>query len=222
MAVVVLANNPLNSIERRLYALDSGLLFCLRATVFRTQVAANAAVFSFYGRLLKSTARNQQVAASRSIPIRSGTRSVAGFLRGFLLTNRNAVSAGRAPGARRRSPRDYDENHVLPERPEPSRIVLKTGPARTRTEDQGIHSTPPFPEGVDYLFTPVGCGTLLPVIKRDSSAQVVSAPSGGVPPAWLRVAIGIASVKVSLNSSRPLRTLRCEGTIIDESPALTN
>ena len=41
------------------------------------------------------------------------------------------------------------------------------GPARTRTEDQGIHSTPPFPEGVDYLFTPVGCGTLLPVIKRD-------------------------------------------------------
>jgi hypothetical protein len=34
------------------------------------------------------------------------------------------------------------------------------GPARTRTEDQGIHSAPPFPEGVDYLFTPVGCGTL--------------------------------------------------------------
>ena len=28
------------------------------------------------------------------------------------------------------------------------------GPARTRTEDQGIHSTPPFPVGVDYLFTP--------------------------------------------------------------------
>ena len=34
------------------------------------------------------------------------------------------------------------------------------GPARTRTEDQGIHSAPPFPEGVDYLFTHVGCGTL--------------------------------------------------------------
>ncbi len=34
------------------------------------------------------------------------------------------------------------------------------GPARTRTEDQGIHSTPPFPVGVDYLFTHVGCGTL--------------------------------------------------------------
>ncbi len=53
------------------------------------------------------------------------------------------------------------------------------------------------------------------------SAQVVSAPSGGVPPTWLRVAIG-RTVKVSLNSSRPLRTLRCEGTIRDESPALTN
>lgn len=35
-----------------------------------------------------------------------------------------------------------------------------SGPARTRTEDQGIHLAPPFPEGVDYLFTPVGCGTL--------------------------------------------------------------
>jgi hypothetical protein len=31
-----------------------------------------------------------------------------------------------------------------------------------------------------------------------------------------------AAGEVSLNSSRPLRTLRCEGTIIDESPALTN
>ena len=92
---------------------------------------------------------------------------------------------------------------------------VRNGPARTRTEDQGIHSTPPFPEGVDYLFTPVGCGTLVPVIKRNCSAQVVSAPSGGVPPAWLRVAIGatLEAGEVSLNSSRPLRTLRCEGTI---------
>jgi hypothetical protein len=70
-----------------------------------------------------------------------------------------------------------------------------SGPARTRTEDQGIHSTPPFPVGADYLFTLVGCGTLVPVIKRNSSAQVVSAPSGGVPPAWLRVAIGIAPLR---------------------------
>ena len=34
------------------------------------------------------------------------------------------------------------------------RLLTKNGgPARTRTEDQGIHSTPPFPKGVDYLFT---------------------------------------------------------------------
>ena len=39
-------------------------------------------------------------------------------------------------------------------------MLLDGGPARTRTEDQGIHLTPPFPEGVDYLFTPEGCGTL--------------------------------------------------------------
>ena len=39
-------------------------------------------------------------------------------------------------------------------------IWVSGGPARTRTEDQGIHSIPPFPEGVDYLFTPEGCGTL--------------------------------------------------------------
>ena len=45
--------------------------------------------------------------------------------------------------------------------------LWNSGPARTRTEDQGIHSTPPFPARVDYLFTPVGCGTLVPVIKRN-------------------------------------------------------
>ena len=33
------------------------------------------------------------------------------------------------------------------------------------------------------------------------SPQVVSAPSGGVPPAWLRIALG-RTVRVSLNSSR--------------------
>src|SRR5580658_3782290 len=101
---------------------------------------------------------------------------------------------------------------------------LNSGPARTRTEDQGIHSTPPFPARVDYLFTPVGCGTLVPVIKRNYSAQVVSAPSGGAPPAWLRIASGHRSCfeagEVSLNSSRPLHTLRCEGTILLMSPLL--
>jgi hypothetical protein len=51
----------------------------------------------------------------------------------------------------------------------------------------------------DYLFTlaakaAVGCGTLEPVIKGPrrctGSPQVVSAPSGGAPPAWLRIAAG--------------------------------
>jgi hypothetical protein len=48
------------------------------------------------------------------------------------------------------------------------------GPGRIRTCNQGIHSAPMFPKGVDYLFTrvpaavgsqSVGCGTLQPVIK---------------------------------------------------------
>ena len=68
------------------------------------------------------------------------------------------------------------------------------GPAGIRTQDQGIRVVPPFPAGADYLFTrgairPCGCGTLLPVIKGTRSPQVVSAPSGGVPPARLRIAI---------------------------------
>jgi len=90
---------------------------------------------------------------------------------------------------------------------------MVVGPVGLEPTTKGFTLAPPFPEGVDYLFTPMGCGTLLPVIKRDYSAQVVSAPSGGVPPAWLRVAINRIA-KVPLNSSRPLRTLRCEGTIL--------
>ena len=77
------------------------------------------------------------------------------------------------------------------------------GPTRTRTWDQWIRLCPAFLPGADYLITlahvlagrdehAVGCGTLKPVIKdawaRSPSPQVVSAPSGGVPPAWLRVA----------------------------------
>jgi hypothetical protein len=53
------------------------------------------------------------------------------------------------------------------------------------------------------------------------SSQVVSAPSGSALPAWLRVAIGRQYQKVSLNSSRPLHGFHREGTIFDESPALT-
>ena len=39
---------------------------------------------------------------------------------------------------------------------------------------------------------PVGCGTLDACHQGHCSPQVVSAPSGGVPPAWLRVAISRA------------------------------
>ena len=73
----------------------------------------------------------------------------------------------------------------LPIVPEHCELV---GPLGLEPRTKGFTSAPPFPAGVDYLFTPVGCGTLLPVIKRDLRAQVVSAPSGGVPPAWLRIA----------------------------------
>jgi hypothetical protein len=45
----------------------------------------------------------------------------------------------------------------------PSAVL--TGPGRIRTYDQGIHSAPAFPPGVDYLFTRargvrLGCGML--------------------------------------------------------------
>ena len=91
------------------------------------------------------------------------------------------------------------------------------GPGRIRTYDQGIHSAPAFPPGVDYLFTraPGAC-----VWVRDapacyqghSSPQVVSAPSASVPAARLRVAMA-QQPKVSLSSSRPLRAFPREGTL---------
>ena len=34
------------------------------------------------------------------------------------------------------------------------------GPLGLEPRTKGFTSAPPFPEGVDYLFTPVGCGTL--------------------------------------------------------------
>jgi len=43
------------------------------------------------------------------------------------------------------------------------------------------------------------------------SPQVVSAPSGGVPPAWLRIAVGL-TVTVSLNSSRSFHAFQHERT----------
>jgi len=103
--------------------------------------------------------------------------------------------------------------------------VPKSGPGRIRTYDQGIHSAPMFPPGVDYLFTRVmttgGCGMLAACheghLGRRSRAsatspQVVSAPSAGVPAARLRIAMSTGGSKVPLNSSRPLRAFPREGT----------
>jgi len=52
------------------------------------------------------------------------------------------------------------------------------------------------------------------------SPQVVSAPSGGVPPAWLRVTTG-RTAEASLNSSRSRPAITGRRHHIDESPALT-
>src|SRR6478672_2671979 len=52
------------------------------------------------------------------------------------------------------------------------------------------------------------------------SPQVVSAPSGGVPPAWLRIAAGLAAA-VSLNSSRFSSSDYALASPFDESSALT-
>src|SRR6201988_1671752 len=53
------------------------------------------------------------------------------------------------------------------------------GPGRIRTYDQGIHSTPAFPPGVDYLFTraPLRC-----VWVRDAPSLLSRAlePSGSL------------------------------------------
>jgi hypothetical protein len=52
------------------------------------------------------------------------------------------------------------------------------------------------------------------------SPQVVSAPSGGVPPARLRIAAGLTAA-VSLNSSRCHPAITRRRHLVDESPALT-
>src|SRR5690606_14117347 len=56
------------------------------------------------------------------------------------------------------------------------------------------------------------------------SPQVVSAPSDGVPPAWLRVVTVRArrAAEVSLNSSRSRARVTARRHLFDESPALTN
>ena len=57
--------------------------------------------------------------------------------------------------------RCFDPNTVpprsLPIVPEHRELV---GPLGLEPRTKGFTSAPPFPEGVDYLFTPVRCGTL--------------------------------------------------------------
>jgi hypothetical protein len=87
---------------------------------------------------------------------------------------------------------------------------------------------PPFPAEVDY-FIALG----ISVRARDALAchqgrsglsrpipQVVSAPSDGVPPAWLKVTDAV-SVSGSLNSSRSQPHVSVKRHHFDESPALT-
>ena len=38
--------------------------------------------------------------------------------------------------------------------------AVVVGPLGLEPRTKGFTSAPPFPEGVDYLFTHVGCGTL--------------------------------------------------------------
>ena len=85
------------------------------------------------------------------------------------------------------------------------------GPTRIRTWNQGIRVSRGFPPGADYLFTlhlrwaqTSGVRDARACDQGRSSPQVVSAPSGGVPPAWLRVATvhAMRAAEVSLSSSR--------------------
>ena len=116
-------------------------------------------------------------------------------------------------------PKPLPRSSRIRSQPETVLVTVRSsqyGPGRIRTYDQGIHSAPVFPPGVDYLFTRARCAC---VWVRDapacyqghSSPQVVSAPSAGVPAARLRVAMA-QQPKVSLNSSRPLRAFPREGT----------
>ena len=91
------------------------------------------------------------------------------------------------------------------------------GPAGIRTQDQGIHVTPGFPPGVDYLFTPGReAGRVRDALRLSSRALQ---PSGSLC-TFRRCTAGLAQGchpqcrKVSLNSSRPLRGLRRGGTSV--------
>ena len=86
-----------------------------------------------------------------------------------------------------------------------------------RTQDQGIHVTPRFPPGVDYLFTlGLAAGRVRDALRLLSRALQ---PPGSLC-TFRRCTAGLAQGchphcrKVSLNSSRPLRGLRRGGTLV--------
>ena len=91
------------------------------------------------------------------------------------------------------------------------------GPAGIRTQDQGIHVTPEFPPGVDYLFTLGLVAGRVRDARRLSSRALQ--PSGSLC-TFRRCTAGLAQGchrqgrKVPLNSSRPLRGLRRGGTFV--------
>src|SRR5688572_14470898 len=67
---------------------------------------------------------------------------------------------------------------------------------------------------------PLGCGTLLPVIKGARSPQVVSAPSGGAPPARLRIAISRIALEGFPEFVPSTRPLTAPGHLFKMSPLL--
>jgi hypothetical protein len=108
------------------------------------------------------------------------------------------------------------------------------GPGRTRTCNQGIHLAPPFPTGVDYLFTRESTNRLASGAGRSRLSSRALEPSGSLC-TFRRCTAGLAQGchrsrrsrilrprhsripaqhdrKGSLNSSRPLRGFRREGT----------
>jgi hypothetical protein len=83
-------------------------------------------------------------------------------------------------------------------------VLSSGGPTRTRTWNQRIRVGPEFPPARTISSPSARAGGVRDALACDqgrSSPQVVSAPSGGVPPAWLTVAAG-RTAAVPLNSSR--------------------
>jgi hypothetical protein len=75
------------------------------------------------------------------------------FCAGFFVRTRRAVLATSALCL-------LSTTTVAMARAPPKRVGKVVGPLGLEPRTKGFTSAPPFPEGVDYLFTPVGCGTL--------------------------------------------------------------